>query len=575
MVVCIRDDSLLLYLCKYYKQLNNNSNINTICDKILKLLNKLISVRKGVILYSKKIELTKDDFPSIDEVKKLFNENQYFIEAYCNFIRCLFFNMYSYYEKIEECSHTYIFLLFYIKDIFNYVLTFIMSKDMNKEKFCEFYTTDPKKIYFVETIKNNSTTKKSTSKFSIFSQISGKKNTHNQIRSPFSGLYRYISGNGFKKNEEYFDLNIIIEYYKKLNESLKKIVLEIDNKFNDKTNLVLKINNFTNLKKNNNKYILIISIIIKFYIKFFEYIISNILPKIINDKNNTTLKSFKYPFIVDFLFKLEYMSLKICRRLSLNKLNKEYIEEYIRNCSDIVFNDIKRCFIRNLFVRQPNDYKLNEKISLYDSHSLLYMIININKNNIKNTIYKNLFSKMNNTIVKKYEEVKKISNGRIRGGSPDMMIFILFGFTFLDVTEILSVPDELFRKRFSNKSLTNKKSFTNFSFLEWYYNRNRNKNRNIKFFKHIYDVIKKKDEINNINKNNYDFLYFPNNLLNSKDVKYIPSSIRVIMHYSLPLSEIVKNVELTKLGNNYFLQLKIINNIIKRTNTKLILKIPQ
>jgi len=506
MVVCIRDDSLLELLCKYYiqkntvkntRQINNNTPIINIrqniyksnnliketCNKILNLLNVFKNVRKGSITLSSKIEFNPNIFPyknptifpDNSEIKYLFEKDKYFIEAYCNFIRCLFFNLDSYYKKYEPSSKIYIFLIFHIKDVYNIAIERV--KIMEKDDIIELFTVDPKKKYNI---------KKSTSIFNFL-----------PIRR------RILTGTKDKRNEEYVNLKRIINYYRQIYNFLEILNNEIHYKqntpkINKKTvtfNKSIQVRTFNENSNNENS--------LGKKIKFTNSVVNNTT---VNTTNNTTVNTTnntkvndiqlfltyskiikiiidtlseidKYSFTdldidnkinsklrkvniqkIDLLLTCEYMSLKICRKISTDKKNRSQIENYISLCEEkfnFKFINIKRLFIRNLFIRQPNDFTLSDEVSLDDSYSLLYLIIFLKFDKIEELNFQEMMIKNNKKLLCSLTNLEGSNKTRT---NIDMINYII------------SIIKK--KKTISNKSSIEKRDYFELYYLDKYHNNN-------------------------------------------------------------------------------------------------------
>jgi len=111
-----------------------SDNVGTI-NKILELLNKLINVRYGIKFSKGKILSTEffNSIPTNDQCKTLFEKYPVFIEPYCEFLTCLYFNFNSYIKFTEENIKKN--FVNYIKSIYLIIKEIINLKDINF--FCE------------------------------------------------------------------------------------------------------------------------------------------------------------------------------------------------------------------------------------------------------------------------------------------------------------------------------------------------------------------------------------------------------------------------------------------------------
>ncbi len=151
MVVCIRDDSELLYLCNQFKlfnrkllgEINNQhnriiTNIFSTVNIIYELLRKLIKYRSGtgfLKVFMTKINFTDIVLPRISCLFILFIKFPLFIEPYCEFITCLMFNFNEYFYV--NLNNIKIFLT-YIYNLYK-IVSMIIKKMDNTDFFNKIY----------------------------------------------------------------------------------------------------------------------------------------------------------------------------------------------------------------------------------------------------------------------------------------------------------------------------------------------------------------------------------------------------------------------------------------------------
>ena len=119
MVVCIRKNSELRKLCNKHE---DDKTLTDIIKKIKIVFDTLIKTREGfsatmksmigitkvnapipISRNSNKMELTYGNgLPNYQEINKLFNTDNLFIEPYCEFLTCLYFNKDIYFKSSSE-----------------------------------------------------------------------------------------------------------------------------------------------------------------------------------------------------------------------------------------------------------------------------------------------------------------------------------------------------------------------------------------------------------------------------------------------------------------------------------------
>lgn len=134
MVVCIREDSELLKLCLF--NLNDESvgqNIKNIILKIYNFLQSLLKIRSKKIFYSTKINFNLDNLPSNIEFKTLIDyiKGYLFIEPYCEFLTCIFYNYKTYFIIDNNTFTQNIKFILYVKEIYDLVDEHFKSIDTN------------------------------------------------------------------------------------------------------------------------------------------------------------------------------------------------------------------------------------------------------------------------------------------------------------------------------------------------------------------------------------------------------------------------------------------------------------
>ncbi len=211
MVVCIRENSELMRLCKLYiSNGSNRKNINTIntINKIKSLLDTLIENRAARVI-KKKITLTDliKLFPK-DDINKLLTNFPIFIEPYCEFITCLSFN-FDYYTGNIKIDETILKSLTEFKThIFKvYKIVENIIKAMSDENFVD-------KIFLRnldQTNKSNTSPAKRTFLSKLF--IS-RNNSQNKKLSDLCTFYQSVLQ--FKKSDNLTTIyNALIKIYNK------------------------------------------------------------------------------------------------------------------------------------------------------------------------------------------------------------------------------------------------------------------------------------------------------------------------------------------------------------------------
>lgn len=230
MVVCIRKNSELKKMCEEYiknntsknntSKNNNSKKINNCIVKINNLLNKLIKTRQGISGISTsyfslgKIELDLNDFPADNEIKKLFDYNNKFIEPYCEFLTCLYFNQ-GIYFKFNLKKRTA--FLENIKSIYNCVkeIIDILENEEFINLFLRIENSNVKRINNNNT--NNNNTNNNNKNLRIFYNEIQKINEKYKILNNNETIKRKLNKNNKieKYNDILINLNLIINYIHK------------------------------------------------------------------------------------------------------------------------------------------------------------------------------------------------------------------------------------------------------------------------------------------------------------------------------------------------------------------------
>ena len=416
MVVCIRKNSELKKMCEEYK---NNKNLSNTLEKINNLLEKLIKTRKGFFTTMgakaglTKIELNLKEFPTYHEIQILF-KNNFFIEPYCEFLTCLYFNQDIYFifnPNTKADFDLYILNIYKTsKEIIN---------NLNNDDFINLFLRINNKNNLVVRLNNNN-------KNNLVVRLNNK-NSYNKLKNFYESIKKIT-----KKNNnliKYYKEQLSGEKYKayrnksgKINKNKTKMHSGINYSYTRNTQ---QLSYATNRLNNLNKYNEIIDDLI------YMINICNGTNNIIN-KNNTTNRRRIIRLSIS-MFK-SYNLL----RIYYNKYsNKEIIKSIIKQNISV----IKQKYIDNLF-RFQFDYIYTRKIIkieflYYGTNNTLIDFIKFNEDKNINELKNKLITSYSSSFQQLYSMIGPFAPlPYIIIGTP-LLAFVTTGFT---VVGILTLP---------------------------------------------------------------------------------------------------------------------------------------
>lgn len=397
MVVCIRKNSELRKLCNQYQ---DNQTLTDIIKKIIIVFDTLIKTREGfsatlmsmggltkvnppipINRISNKSVLTyADGLPNDQEINKLFNTDNLFIEPYCEFLTCLYFNKDIYFKfSSKQDSENISYFDIYILKIYRIVSNIISELD----------DTSFINLFLRLNLSSNSS----------FTNNNINKNASNKLIEFYKRLIktkRVIKSYYFKNEEKGVDEERDIDEY---NDIINNLITIINICNSEQKNININNTNKTNKEK----------MIFRLSISYFK----------------------SYNLLRIYFNKCNFKSKELIKDVIRN--NIEIIKKkYLNNLFRFQFDYISK---RNIItIDKPPGFAMNVKRP-YDSNylinSMLIKFLEIYKDKNNNIITRNLISKT---------EYKREGEGMIPPWHPIALPAYSIAFSLIFTASVLKSP---------------------------------------------------------------------------------------------------------------------------------------
>ncbi len=328
--------------------------------------------------------------PTVDECDNLFKVYDIFIEPYCEFITCLYFNIDSYTQLPGQKDTKEILLS--IKNFINYIIDLYsivknIIEKMSDNEFYNLFLFGEKTEKILNKSKNTSTTSKNTSNIS---------NTSKTVSTtPKKTWYSRIVGN--RNNSQNKKITDLCTFYEEADYKGSSLVY-------------VKDDDDVRIRKKDNQ-----STDVPFYLHI-KKLLENIHKNILNESDIIIISTSMFE---------SYQSIRLYYE-NINKNNNETQKSEFKNIILKYITIIKDSYINNLFRFQFSyltryRYRFNRNMCLVISNFLIKIISdkkNINKSiNNKNlheftdfmlTKNKSLYKKSNNSLVSNFMSTNTI-----------------------------------------------------------------------------------------------------------------------------------------------------------------------